>query len=228
MKNQIITAIKTFDISKLEVLLDDSKPYMDVSKSLFLKTLEAEFEKARKNDCSSFDDVFFGVCGYCNKGCEGVTFLSETGYYLDLFFESKEDGTVDDIYVCNQLTNFVGLNKTMDLGFSFGKDEEVGSEPSEAYNLIARQYRVMLSDLNGFEGKIKIENFVRWYDNFQFIRTSMKKMGMFRSFKYKLYTKTYDFIFHLNHILAIKTKADHAIDALISYHQATTEREKVI
>lgn len=77
---------------------------MNVSKSLFLEKFEKEFESAKEDGYYSFIDVFFGRCGSCNKGCEGVTFCSNSLYYLDLFFEG-DDESVTDIYVCDKLTN---------------------------------------------------------------------------------------------------------------------------
>ena len=80
--DEIIQAIKSFDIASLKELLDDDTPYQDVSKALFLQKLEKKFKQAKSDDCHSFDNVFFGICESCNKGCEGMTFLSNSGYYL--------------------------------------------------------------------------------------------------------------------------------------------------
>ena len=68
MKKQIIEAIKNFDTHALKQLLDDTKSYMNVSKAQFIGALETEFEEAKIEGCFAFDDVFFGICGSCNKG----------------------------------------------------------------------------------------------------------------------------------------------------------------
>ena len=105
LRSKIINAIKTFDIDALDLLLDDDKSYMDVTKSLFLTTLERRFESAKEDGCTAFDDVFFGVCAECDKGEEAMTFLSNSGYYLDIFME-EENNSINDIRVCKKNLQF--------------------------------------------------------------------------------------------------------------------------
>lgn len=156
----ITQAIKNFDIDSLNELLDDNKPYQDVPKTVFIEKLEKKFKQAISDDCHSFDDVFFGICESCNKGCEGMTFLSNSGYYLDLFIESKDGETADDIYVCNKLTNFTDLEKSMDLGFSFYKDEHLLFKPSTEYTLIKQQYQLLKTESKNIRSPILYDELV--------------------------------------------------------------------
>lgn len=227
MKSQIIRAIKNFDIPKLTALLDDERSYMDVSKSLFLEKLEKKFEIARNAVCYSFDDVFFGICGSCNKGCEGITFLSNSGFYLDLYIE-EEDQTVTDMYVCNQLSNFSTLNKEIDLGFNFKVDEEVKFKPDKKYLYLEWQYKKMIQEMEQFKPELRLDDFISWYNKFAQARGLIQSIGFFRSMEYKLYDNFYSLTADLNQILELKAKEFHAVDALIDYHQAETERERLI
>jgi hypothetical protein len=225
---QVIQAIKNFEIKQLYELLDDNISYMNVTKSLFLKTLKKKFKSAYKDDCYSFDDVYFGICGSCNKGCEGMTFLSESGYYLDLYIESKDGKKIDDIYICNDLTNFTNLHKINDLGFSFCKDEEVTFEPSKEYLIIKQQCSLLLSEIASFKDKIKLEDLLEWYSGFNYTRGVIDQLEPLECFDYKLYNKVFNLTCRIDRITNIHSKSEQATEALINYQLATSEREKLI
>lgn len=227
MRKEIIQAIKNFDIDKLSTLLHDEKPYMDVSKSLFLRTLKKKFESAKEDGCHSFDDVFFGICESCNKGCEGMTFYSNSGYYLDLFMEG-DNKFVGDIYVCNKLLNFTNLEKIYSLGFSFSLDEEVKFKPSSEYKVIKEQYKSLLKDIASFEPNIKLDKLVIWYNRYSYLKNFVDNIDPFFDLDYKLYSKAFSLISDIDDIIKINTKADYAVDALITFREAATEREKLI
>lgn len=228
MQKQIIQAIKNFDIEKLKVLLDDDLSYMDVTKSLFIKSLKKEFDFAKKNDCHKFDDVFFGICESCNKGCEGMTFLSNDGYYLDLYIEGKDEHSIDDIYICNKLTNVVKLDKIQCLGFSFYNDELLKFRPTSEYTLVKDQYALLRSELKNLEHNILLDKFENWYSSFQYIRDYIDNLGPFASLDYKLFMDASHLLDRIERVLEIKKTANYAIDALISYEIAQSERDKLI
>lgn len=227
MKKQIIHAIKNFDISKLETLLDDKRSYMDVSKSLFLERLEKKFESARKDRCYSFDEVFFGLCNFCNKGCEGMSFYSNTGYYLDLFMEGEEE-EVTDIYVCYNLSNFTGLEKIFDLGPHFCLDEKVLFQPEKEYLFIEKQYESLLQEVEELKPFIKLDAFMKWYDTYSYLRDFALNLNFSQYSDYKLYKNVSLLIKDLEGIVNLKIKSDSAIESLLSGHEATTEREQLI
>lgn len=201
---------------------------MDVTKATFINKLENQFNKAKAEDCQSFDDVFFGICGSCNKGCEGMTFLSESGYYLDLYIESKDGEYVEDIYVCNKLTNFIALNKTRRLSFSFYKDETVTFKPSSEYTLIKQQYQQVISYLDNITGTIHLNKLLKWYDGFDYLRRTIDQLGPFECFDYVLYSNAFSLTIQMDKIVNIKSKADEVTEGLIDYHLAKSEREKLI
>ncbi len=227
MKSRITQAIKNFDINKLHTLLDDERSYMDVSKSLFLEILGKRFDAAKKEGCDSFDDVFFGICDSCNMGCEGMTFLSNSGYYLDLFMEGDED-SVTDIYVCYKLHNFTNLDKIHDIGPSFCLDEAVLFKPDSEYTIINQQYKSLLEDIPLLGTSIMLDVLVNWYGDYSYIRNFVAEMVPFFAFDYKLYMNVFSLISDINNITKIKTREHHAVDALITFQGTTTEREKLI
>ncbi|MGV8814016.1 MAG: hypothetical protein ACOH2D_07885 [Gelidibacter sp.] len=228
MKKRVIEAIKNFDSDALDALLDNEKSYMEVSKSLFISTLKSTFESVKEDGCQAFDDVFFGICGSCNKGCEGMTFLSNSGHYLDIFIESKDDYSVDDIYVCNDLSNLTGLEKLHDLSFDFDEDEKVLFTPNNEYLLIKEQYELLLSELRNLEDGITLDEFVAWYDGFIYLRDFINDLDPFSNFPFKLFNLIYVSLWKLDNIVEIKTKSEHVLEALIDFEVAKTERDQLI
>lgn len=225
----IIQAIKNFDIAALKELLDDDKPYQDVPKTLFLEKIEKKFNQAKGDDCHSFDDVFFGICGSCNKGCEGMTFLSHSGYYLDLFIESKDGETADDIYVCNKLTNFTELEKTMDLGFSFRKDEYYNFKPTAEYLIIKKEYNALLAEITAINTPIKVDELKNWYyNNFSYISKTINGFGPFECFDYNLYSDAYSLTSQIERVFEMFQAQEQATESLIDYQNCKTERERLI
>jgi hypothetical protein len=172
--------------------------------------------------------VFFGICGSCNKGCEGMTFLSNTGYYLDLFIESNDGETADDIYVCNQFTNFTGLDKRIDLGFDFYIDEEVLFKPTLEYSLIKKHYEILQSESKKIKNPITYNAFVAWYSTYQHINNEINDLDFFTLSIHKLYSQASNLASRFNDILAIKKNQTQASEALLQYEGIKTEREQLI
>jgi hypothetical protein len=228
LEQKIITAIKNFDTALLTHLLDDDKSYMDVTKERFIKKLERQFNTARGSGCQFFDDVFFGICESCNKGCEGITFLSESGYYLDLYIECEDGENVHDIYVCNKLTNVLDLEKTLDLGFSFYRDEKVTFRRTSEYNLIEEDYKLLKSDLEKINDVIHLDDLITWYSRFDELKKHTKDLGPFVCFDYKLYRDACHTISEIDNIIAITSKSEDAVEGLINYHLAKSQRNKLL
>lgn len=227
MKSQIVQAIKTFNIAMLQILLDDDRTYMDVSKSLFLGTLAKKFESVKEEGCHSFDDVFYGVCKSENTVCDGMTFISDFGYYLDIYFEENA-GSITDIRGCNKMFNFIELNKEYSLGLCFSKDDLVHFTPDMKYSFIQREFTLFLKDIALAPRTITLDELVEWYLDYSKMKTILQDIGFFRSMYYNLYTTAYGLICDFENILKLKTRANHALDALVSYQKATNESEKLI
>lgn len=225
----IITAIRNFDITELYEILDDNIRYMNVTKKLFLGKLGTKIAQAKRDDCHSFDDVFFGICGSCNKGCEGMTFLSNSGHYLDLFIESKDGETADDIYVCNKLTNFIDLEKGVDLGFSFGVDEKYDFEPDAEFLILKEQYELLLTEVSKLDGIIKLDDLNNWYfNNYEYLSKTIKSLDPFECLAYDVYNKAANLTSQIERVFKLSKAATQASESLIDYQFCISEKQKVI
>ena len=220
MKQQIIQAIKNFNIKKLNVFLDDDKSYMDVSKLLFIKVLGDKFTEAKEQDCHNFDEVSFGICGSCNKGCETITFLSKSGFYLDLFIESKNNIDVDDIYVCSKVIDSKQHEKKYSLEPYFYEDEKVGFQPDSDYKFFETQYKLMIFDIDSFKEDLSFKDFITWYATYNYLRN----LDFLETTLLKLYTLIYDDIRAINKIIEQEVEA---VDFIKSIKKAVDVQSKV-
>ncbi|WP_418637586.1 hypothetical protein [Winogradskyella sp.] len=228
MEQQIIQAIKDFNTKALNELLEDDKSYMNVTKERFINALEKSFKIANKYDCNGFDEVLFGICEHCNKGCEGVTFYSKTGCYLDLYIESKDGVLVDDIYICNKLSNIDEINKIHHLDFRFRKDEYVKFRPSKQYQFIHDQIVLIQSEFKDLKNKISLDAFLEWYGGFETAVENIRDLSIYEIHNYNLYKDARSLISRIDNIVFIKIKSQHAKEALLKYDKAETERDKLI
>ena len=103
-KETIIKAITEMDIDLLDVVLDNDIAYMEVSKSLFIKTLSNKFKRLKKQGVTKFAKISKGTCNKCYKGCNGYTFLTKNNDYLDLLFK-EENNEVVDLFRCSDFKN---------------------------------------------------------------------------------------------------------------------------
>ena len=202
MKQKVIKSIKNFNINKLNDLLDDNKSYMDVSKALFLKALENKFKEAKEQHCYNFDEVSFGICGSCNKGCEAITFLSKSGFYLDLFIESKNNIDVDNIYICSKVIDNKKYKKKYSLEPYFYEDEKVSFQPDSDYKFFEEKYKLMISDIDSFKEDLSFKDFIIWYDKYN----DLKGLDFLETTLLKLYTKINDDVKAINKIIDKETE----------------------
>ncbi|MDD7913194.1 hypothetical protein [Polaribacter ponticola] len=210
MKQQIIQAIKNFDINKLSIFLDDSKSYMDLYKSIFLKALEDKFNEAKKQGCNGFDKVSYGICCACNKGCEAITFISKSGFYLDLFIESKNNIDVDDIYTCSEIISSNIIEKKYSLEPHFYEDEKVTFYADSKYKFIKEQYKLMLSDINHFKENLSLKDFITWYDKYN----DLRNLDFLETTLLKLYTKIYDAITAIDKIIEQQVETEYFVKSI--------------
>ncbi|TXD46043.1 hypothetical protein [Polaribacter sp. IC073] len=210
MKNEIIEAIKNFDIARLNVLLDDDTSYMDVTKFRFLNRLEKKFNTARKEGCCHFDEIFFGICGDCNKGCEGLTFLSTSGYYLDLLIKSKDEKFVDDIYTCSKIIGSNIIEKKYSLEPHFYEDEKVSFQPYSDYKFVEEQYKLMITDIDSFKEDLSFEDFIAWYETYG----DLRNLNFLETTILKLYTKIYDDVNAINKILEKEIETENFVRSI--------------
>lgn len=175
-KNHIIKAITEMNIDLLEIVLDNEKAYMEVSKDLFIKTLSKEFDVLKKQGTSKFEEVFKGSCNKCFKGCNGYTFLTKNNDYLDLLFKG-ENNEIVDIFRCSDFKNEENLIKKNCIYFKFKKDESKIYNPSSHIASLQKQVEVAVEKFEKFENKITdIENFVCWFKENKKLHNSVKDL----------------------------------------------------
>ncbi|TXD81399.1 hypothetical protein ESY86_17965 [Subsaximicrobium wynnwilliamsii] len=147
---------------------------------------------------------------------------------MDLYIESKDGILVEDIYVCYQLTNVIDLEKLHDLGFSICLDEELAFRPSTEYLMVKAQYELLGFELEHFKTPIKFDKLFNWYDGFRYLRNFFDGLDPFSSLDYKLFDDASRLLGKLDRIVSIKTITENALEALIDFQVATTERDKLI
>jgi hypothetical protein len=181
-KINIIKAITEMDIDLLDVVLDNDKAYMEVSKCLFIKTLSIEFDKLKKQGITRFEKVSKGTCNKCYKGCNGYTFLTKNNDYLDLLFK-EENNEIVDLFRCSDLKNNDNLIKKNCIYFRFRKDDNKNYNPSSNISLLQKQVEIAVKEFEKFENKITdIEEFVFWFKDNEKLYNSVKNFDWHYNF----------------------------------------------
>jgi hypothetical protein len=153
------------NVDLLEVVLDNDKTYMKVSKELFIKTLTGKFEDLKKQGVTKFEQVSKGICNKCYKGCNGYTFLTKNNDYLELLFK-EENNEIVDLFRCNEFKNEESIIKGNCIYFRFKKDDAKDYNPSPHIASLQKQVEVAVKDFEKFENKItEIEELICWFKN---------------------------------------------------------------
>ena len=173
-QTNIIKAITEMDIDLLDVVLDDNKAYMEVSKELFIKTLSKKFDNLKKQRITKFEKVSKGTCNKCYKGCNGYTFLTKNNDYLDLLFK-EENNEIVDLFRCSDFKNEENLIKKNCIYFRFKIDESKNYNPSSHIASLQKQVKVAVKEFEKYENKITdIEEFVCWFKDNKKLYNSVK------------------------------------------------------
>ncbi|MCD8435960.1 hypothetical protein [Tenacibaculum piscium] len=173
-KNNTIKAITEMDIDLLDIVLDNNKAYMEVSKDLFIKTLSKEFDRLKKQGINKFEKVSKGTCNKCYKGCIGYTFLTKNNDYLDLLFK-EENNEITDLFRCSDFKNDENIIKKNCIYFRFKKDESKNYNPSSHIASLQQQVEFAVKEFEKFENKITdIEEFILWFNDNKKIYNSVK------------------------------------------------------
>ena len=187
-KQQIIQAFKALDFERLETLLDDDKPYMDVPKELFLSTLKSKLQTHINNGLKAYENVLIGSWGTCNKGCKAYSFVKKDFPSLNLFFEGTED-EVTDVYLCKGLELETEDEEGWEIIFGFYEEDKVNFRPSLSYHTNTQQVNKAIDDFNfiAFEPIVSIENLVYWHNRYRQLSVDVNANDPFTSIKYRAY-----------------------------------------
>ena len=129
------------NIDMLDLVLDDSKTYQDVSKDLFLKNLDKLFTRFKEKK-DSYLLAFPGICSaeICNKGCTGFGFVGNHSKSHTAFIFDGDETQVNDIYICNSFeSERKDLLMNDFMAFEFADDEAADFKPTIDYLLQLQQ-----------------------------------------------------------------------------------------
>ncbi|GGG51870.1 hypothetical protein [Bizionia arctica] len=224
-KQQIIQAIKNFDIQKLEQLLDDNRSYMDVTKELFLKNLKQQFDYKKEYQIFSFKEIIPGTCQTCHKGCIAYTFKTEDNCVLNLFFE-ETNGEVTDIYLCNNLKHDKKIKPKYSMYFFFYEDEKVNFTPSIEFLIKKQKIEDALTDFKNFNGKtVLIEDIHYWGQKHRELLESLSVLPFMLD--YKQFKPFQDFSLDIKNVIELVEKHEFAKQAISELNTVENEKELV-
>ena len=224
-KQKLIQAFKSLDFEALEVLLDDNRSYMDVSKDLSLSTLKQKIDEYE--NLKSYESVVEGICNHCNKGCKAYKFKAKNLPSLPLYFEEK-DGKVIDIYLCNALKEDKPDEHDWDIYFSFYEEEKVDFKPSLEHLIILQRVEKAVQEFNNLEelGLVPIEELVHWYNKCKILAKELELNNPFVRIKYKAFVHINALYSEVSNVVHNFRKNDFAKNALDKYHKIKAENEK--
>lgn len=230
-KETIIKAITEMDMVLLDVVLEEDKAYMEVSKKLFIKTLSNKFENLHKQGVTKFEKVSKGICNKCYKGCNGYTFMTKNNDYLDLLFKEEKNEIVD-LFRCSDFKNEENLIKKNCIYFRFKKDESKNYNPSSHISSLQEQVENEVKRFEKFENKTTdIEEFILWFKDNMKLYDSVKDLHWDYNFVWSFLSiyvtiENFDKLVR-NHISAKKALAEFdnsneksIVDWLIKYEKS--------
>lgn len=224
-KETIIKAITEMDISLLDVILDDDRAYMDVSKKLFLETLSSKFNTLKRYGTNKFEVVRKGSCVSTHKGCngcKGYTFLTRDNNYLDLIFK-ENNNEIEDLFLCSELVNEEKLQKDNNIYFSFREDEKVKYDST--VNLVDEQKTIRKAeqDFEKFENTITdIEVIMSWYYKYEAFNKSLTIYDRLNYDFIKSFTSIFNTVDDLHVVIEYNTMASLA---MVEFEKLDKENE---
>jgi hypothetical protein len=225
-KELILESFQKMDINMLDVLLDDSRPYQDANKEVFIGKLIEVFNKFKQ----SGDTHLLPYKGFCNskicpnKSCSGYSFVgNSTKDHIDLIFEETKKEFVD-IYHCNGFeTNDTSIERLYLFNIEIRYDELADFHSSIDYSIMSQQCTLACEELfenqNNVIDKVICRTWLQKHINlFESFDSDEKYYNAFKKF-FLLYNK----INQLNEILKLN---DLAKDGVREFETLNTNDEK--
>lgn len=226
-KQELIQAFKSLDFNLLQNLLDDNRPYMDVSKDLFLTTIKGKINQYE--NLKAYEEVIEGTCNSCHKGCKAYKFRAEGFPSLNLFFEEKND-KVTDIYLCNSLKVDIPDENSWNFYFRFYEDEKYNFSPTLEYLITLQRIEKAIQNFNKLEtlGLVPIEEVYHWFNSMNTLAIELNLDDPFVSIDYKAFLHIDSLYNKVSHLIHNYTNNQVAKDALNEYHQLDQKDEKML
>lgn len=182
IRDKTVQAIQEMNIDSLEVILNDDKSYIDVSKELFLAKLSSKFEKFKTQGITQFTKVSKGTCQKCHKGCSGFTFSTKNNDYLDLIIEEK-DNKIIDITQCSAFENKEEIRKEKNIFLYFKKDTRTSYVPTSLHLQQRKAIQKAENEFKEFENQIiDLITIEDWVNKWSKLFNSVKYMHFDYSF----------------------------------------------
>lgn len=187
-KQQIIQAIKNLDFDALDVLLDDNRSYMDVTKEFFLSKLKQTFE--RYDVTEPFENIIEGKCNHCYIGQQGYLFTASHCSPLSLVFEEENDKVINISY-CKSLITDDDIDKWT-MFFEFYDDEKVSFKPSVQHLINIKNVDIAMAQFNKIAkaGLVPLTELVEWYTDNQNLQENIRSGGfMYPQIEHKYFVE---------------------------------------
>lgn len=162
-----IESFEKMDLNMLEVLLDENKAYLNMTKDTFLKKIGDAFDKlkrkgdtvlvAHKGSCGSVE------CG--NNGCSGYSFIGDKSKdYLDFVIEE-----LDGLYFCYSFqTNDPTIEKGTQIELVVFGSEDIINKPSAEYLEEVRPFATAINELFDLQNSIIDKTiYLPWVEKYQ-------------------------------------------------------------
>jgi hypothetical protein len=228
-KQKIIAAFKSLDFEALQNLLDDNRPYMDVSKALFLSRLKEKLDKHQQ--IKSYENVVIGTCNHCNKGCQAYKFTATGLPSLPLFFEEK-DGEVIDIYLCNAFKedNNNDEDNEWTINLYFYEEEKVNFKPSLQHLINLQRIEKAVQAFNKLEtlGLVPMQDLFNWYNCMERLAKDLKLNDVFSFIEFKDFKQIDKLYSAVDRVVSNYNENHLAKSALEAYHKIDLKNEKSV
>ncbi|TFV94462.1 hypothetical protein E4S40_10600 [Algoriphagus kandeliae] len=170
--NQVILAISTMDIERLDLLLDSSIPYSDVPKEIFLKRLNEAFNSFKEEGDTFLISQPGSCCNFeCNPESVRTAYRfvgNKTRLYLDLRFitemtADRNDHQIKDIFSCYSFNCFKPMDwYANDISFCFYDDEKVDFQKSPELIIHMEKQKEAMKELGSYLPEITESELRSW------------------------------------------------------------------
>lgn len=219
---QVLQAIKNTDFNTLEVILDDDKPYMEVSKSLFLVTLKKKLQDRMDNGFIGFDKVV--------ENNNGSYMFYTKGYpYLNLYFEIKDDEILD-VYLSHDNVPMSEEEYYGEIFFFFYEEDKVNFSPGVKHYVNKQKAEKAVADFKILSEKpyVFVEDIDYWRIKYEDIVSSIGFNPPFNDQVYRAFLEVDEICWIVHYLTAFIDKYDYAKAALNEYRNLDPNEEKEI
>ncbi len=223
----LLNAIENLNLNLLDVCLDDSKSYQDVSKEIFLGELKNIFYRIKQSGDTKLE-IRKGHCtnkACSNFKCKGYSFLAKkSNERIDLIFEEKGDVT-EDIYHCNGLKIDDKISDNSSLAIiEFPEDFKNDFVPTDNYISQSLRCNKLLNEIQFLMQKqacLMLDDCINLFEQHKiYVEETLANIEGF-SFEIKFF----DYFFFIDRLLKLFKFNDECIVAMEDYNLFAADDE---